>query len=312
MSEILNQTMEHLPYVAAVAGAAGGIAVESIAARRHNRDEQALTDVIGVTSEQQPRESLGRKAKRIGAATLLYTGAVVGMLNGVAWQADSEEVVPPTLSVVVDHSGALASEESVLSTVDKTVAIFASDEFDATAHVASNGRSKSMEPDEVSNDEPFGPAPLSQAMQNAFGEIQKVDSESASRVKNKAAIFAVVNGNDTGNAADIIATAKSLEVPIFIANVEGESDRKGESDPAIADELKDIAKQTKGEYFDVSKDNAEEMASKITDTLEENELDLDKPNKLPMRVVAGTLSAAALAWAFVNRRKEPSRKRVTN
>jgi hypothetical protein len=211
--------------------------------------------------------------------------------------------MPPTLGVVVDHSGAVGSNDEVLSGVNSMAVVFDSNNFEATAYVAANGEVVPMEPSKVPKTEPFGDAPLEQAMTTAFGQNLKA-REKSGLTGTKTGVFTIVNGNRFGGVDSVIATAKAQETPVFIANVEGEAD------PVVVDEFKRIAKETGGVYFDVQSDNTEEMSNKIQDTLDKNQLKRDQPNRWPLKVMAGLLGVGTFAAGYRNRRKEPTYKRV--
>ncbi|MDQ5886621.1 MAG: hypothetical protein QG628_1018 [Patescibacteria group bacterium] len=303
MSEIIDQTIEYMPYIGALAGVAAGVAAESVAMHRFAKDQQALSVALEGVGHEQPSEQLAHRLRRFGGATLVIAGSLVGFANGVVWQPQANDSMPPTVGVIVDHSGAVSADSEVLAGINEMVSVFDDKSFDATAYVAANGEVVPMQPNEVAEAVPFGDAPLDAATVTAFGANQTAREES-DLSGTETGVFAVINGNRIGAVDSVIATAKAQKTPVFITNVEGESD------PVIVEEFERIAKETGGAYFDVQTDNTEEMTKEIQETLEKNQLKRDQPNRWPLKIGVGMLSIATFASGIRNRSKESSRKRV--
>lgn len=303
MSEVIDRAIEYMPYIGAAAGALAGSAADMLAQHQHAQDQEALTGVLGDIAHDQPKEPIMSRIRRAGGATLLIAGATVGALNGLAWQPEASQSLPPTLGVVVDHSGAVQANDEVLQSVNGIAEVFDNKSFDATAYVAVGGEVLPMQPSKVSGSAPFGEAPLSQAMTTAFGENQKERERTGNA--NKTGIVAIVNGNEIGAPDAVIATAKAQgNTAIFAVNVEGDAN------PTAVQDLQRIAKETGGAYFDVQSDNTKKMAGKVQDTLEKNQFMQDQPNRWPLKIFAGALGVGTIFTAFRNRRKEPTYKQV--
>lgn len=292
-----------MPYIGATAGAVAGGVTDMMARRSLAKDQEALAAVLGDIADTEQRESIMSRVRRVGGATLVVAGATVGMLNGLAWQTEADQSLPPTLGVIVDHSGAVQANDEVLNSVNSMTSMFDSEAFDATAYVAANGEVNPMKPSKVVDSEPFGDAPLEQAMTTAFGEGQKEREQTGNN--NKTGIVAIVNGNQIGAPDAVIATAKAQgETAVFVANVEGKADA------AVVQDLKRIAKETGGAYFDVPTEKTDEMKDKVADTLEKKAFKQDQPSRWPLRTVAGALGVGTFIRGYRNRRKEPTYKKV--
>ncbi len=291
-----------MPYIGATAGAVAGGVTDMMARRSLAKDQEALAAVLGDIVETEQHESMTSRVRRIGGATLVVAGATVGMLNGLVWQTEADQSLPPTLGVIVDHSGAVQANDEVLSSVNSMTSMFDSDAFDATAYVAANGEVNPMKPNKVVDSEPFGDAPLEQAMTTAFGQNQKEREQTGNN--NKTGIVAIVNGNQIGAPDAVIATAKTQQTAVFIANVEGKAD------PVVVQDLKRIAKETGGAYFDVPAEKTDEMKDKVADTLEKKAFKQDQPSRWPLRTVAGVLGVGTFIQGYRNRRKEPTYRNV--
>lgn len=305
MPEIISTAVEYLPYIGATAGALAGAGAETVAVRRLGKDEQALAaELNDIGISETSRGSFVSRVARTGRATLVVAGISVGMLNGLAWQSEATQETAPYLGVVVDHSGAVQGK--ALTGVDEMATMFDSDAFDATAFVAAYSEVKPMQPAEVAKTEPFGDAPLDQAFTSALAEALKIQSETGNVGDHKSGIFIITNGNEAGPADAVIAAAVAQETPVFVANVEGDSN------PVTVDQLKKVAKDTGGKYWGVDADNTKKMADTIQSTLEDNNLKQDQPNRWPLKIAAGVAGVGLFITGFKNRRKEPTYKKVSN
>lgn len=303
MSEIADRAIEYMPYIGAVTGAAIGAVSEAVAVHRVAREQEAVAAALGDVVQEQ-HESIMRRASRIGRSTLVGLGMVAGTLNGVAWQPETMDATPPFLGVVVDHSGAVGSNPDVLESVDALAVGVDARSIDATAYVAAFGEVKPMEPNEVKNKEAFGDAPLEAALTTAFGQAQKARVENQNP-NARAGVLLITNGNLPGSIDTVITTAKTDKTPVFVANVEGESD------PAVVEQLKRVAKESEGAYFDVAAKKTEAMATKIEETLDKNIQPQEQPNRWPLKAAAGAMTLWAFAAGFRNRRKEPTQYELT-
>jgi hypothetical protein len=305
MSQLIEQAVEYMPYIGAALGATAGAAIETMAVRKHAQDQEALAAVLAdIAQENESSPSLLDRAKRMGAATLFLTGAMAGSFNGLAWQPSASEGMPPQLGVVVDHSGALRTNEEVLQTVNSITELFANDSYDATAYVAANGEVKIVEPEQSASLDAFGDAPLSQAFINALDANKKTKSEALKVSKNQTGIVVITNGNTFGSSDKVIAQAKEQQSPVFIANIEGETD------PALVKEFQLITKNTGGAYFNVATDTVDTISKNIEKTLIDSQFKKENSNRWPLRAFASLLGVGALVQGYRNRSKEPTAKRL--
>lgn len=302
MSEIVDRTIEYLPYVGALAGAAIGMGAETIAQNKVAQEQQALAAVTGDVVEIR-QDTLVERAKRYGKASLVGAGVVIGLVNGIAWQPDSTQMAPPYLGVVIDHSGAVGLNQEIRTSVDGIASRIDTGDVDATAFVAGYGEVRTVELDEVSNLEAAGDAPLDMAITTALGQARKARRQNGN-LDSQAGILMITNGNLAGSTDALVAEATTNKVKVFVANVEGETN------PATIDELKKVSKETGGTYFDVQSTETVDMAGKIEEELDKNKLTQDQPNRWPLKVTAGILGVVTYVNIFNNRRKEPTHRRI--
>jgi len=305
MSQLIEQAVEYMPYIGAVLGATAGATIDAMAVRKHAQDQEVLATVLGdIARENESSPSLTDRAKRMGAATLFLTGAMAGSFNGLAWQPSANEGMPPQLGVVVDHSGALRTNEEVLKTVNSITELFANDSYDATAYVAANGEVKTVEPEKSASLDAFGDAPLSQAFISALDANKQTKSEALKESKNQTGIVVITNGNTFGSSDKVIAEATEQEGPVFIVNIEGETD------PARVKEFQLITEKTGGAYFNVATGTVDKISKDIEEKLIDSQFKKENSNRWPLRAFASLLSVGALVQGYRNRSKEPTGKRI--
>ncbi|MCA9330136.1 hypothetical protein KDA11_05785 [Candidatus Saccharibacteria bacterium] len=294
---ITNSVVENLPIAGAVSGALVGAVAEQMAIYRVNQNRQALSAVVEGLPTQKPSA-----LRRLGAP-LIWGAAGLGMLNGMVWSPEAQDE-QPSLHMIVDHSGATAViEPRSIDGINEIVEELAtSNGLDSTIHVAGIGKVRTLDLGATLADRPGGSAPLGDAFSRASDAVSEKRREMIGSNKTQnTGVFVVTNGNPVGaDATTTITSAQELNVPVFIANVEGET-----TAPETTESLKNIAEQTGGEYWAVDDSNASDILSKIEDTLKGADLMVEKPsNNLPYKI-----AAVAIAGMFV---AEGYRRRAEN
>lgn len=289
--------VENLPYIGAGVGVVTGAATEFFAVRNAEHNREALSSVLeGIQDE---RISLPRRIGRSLRSPLVFGVAGLCAFTGHVWQPEDVIETPPDLHVLVDHSGAtVGGEVPALSTIDKLVqSLGEADSFESSFTVARLGKAALAEDAEaVTKLRPMGGAPLDLAFDDAIGATKEKQFESVGQKPNKAAIAVITNGNTFGDQADVVARAVQTGTPVYIANVEGKK-----SVPKSVEALKAISKATKGTYWDVTKDTAEEMVEQINNTLEEDGFAQEKSDKWPLRAIAAISLVGTVFLGFRKR-----------
>lgn len=284
----MSQYIEMAEMAGATIGMTAGMVTEYLASRHVAQNRQ---DFSGEASVALQHEAVSGW-RRIGATALtpiVFAGAGLGLLNAGAWSGDRVEAQPPRLGIVVDHSGATEMGDSpAIGSINLLTESFNDpQEVEATAYVANSGVVESMEPTEVREDEPFGNAPLNSGFGLAVEKIEEGRRKEIGTNPSASGVLVITNGNTFGNNEDILAQTKDRNIPVFVANVEGET-----TNPDSVDGFKAIAKETGGQYFDVEQENVTEMVEVIGKSLEESRLKNPVPNDWPKRVIAGALTLA--------------------
>ncbi len=287
MSQIIETIGNYSEYVGVMAGAGAGLATEYIASRNVSNNRSQLSGEIGIAL-QEPEVSRLRRVGALALTPIVFAGASLGLLNNEVWEPNDIEAQSPKLGIVVDHSGATEmGDQPAIGSINLLTASFDNpNEVEATAYVAGSGAVETAQPTEVGEDEPFGNAPLADGFNQA---VDKIEETRRKEIGNQSAsgVLVITNGNTFGNNADILARTEAENIPVFVANVEGET-----TNPSSVEGFKEVTKQTNGEYFDVEEANVEEMVDQISDSLEESRLKNPAPNDWPKRILAGALTVA--------------------
>lgn len=291
---VANIVIENLPIAGAVGGALIGTAAEQAAIYRVNQNREALSAVVEGLTVQKPSI-----LRRLGAP-LVLGAAGLGMFNGLAWSPEAQPE-SPDLHMIVDHSGATAVVEprSIGGINDIMQEVANSSNVDPTIHVASLGKVKTLGLEDALASQPGGSAPLADAFSRATDAITEQRREMVGSSKTQhSGIFVVTNGNPLSpDAATAITKAQELNVPVFVANVEGET-----TSPETTESLKAIATQTEGGYWAVQDSNTSEITDKIDDTLKDANLIIEQQsNNIPIKVAAAAISGAFLVQGYRRR-----------
>ncbi len=292
------EVQDALPFIvsAASVGAIGAV-LEASAKGRIAANTQSLVSEYGPIAESQPVSRL----RKFGGA-LLVAGVGLGFLNGFAWQSESTvHNIPPKLEIVVDHSGATGlGGGSAAHEITELVNLFDDEaKIDAQAFIASSGEVQQTAPNKVSQNLPFGNAPLYRATKSALDQAGLNKAEGNASVQQKSnGVLVLTNGNRINPSTSIIKEAKSEGVPVFVVNVEAAKTKVD-----TTDQLKSIAKQSGGKYWDANKNNINQVGKVVKDELVPQNVDTqDHPNRWPMRGVAAVVTAATLGGLFKRRR----------
>lgn len=303
-SEILTSGIPQ--YVAAYAIGHGlGAVADHVAINRANRNERLTVEenkvdpeilraphtlhaAVGRATEAYVASNPSRLevAKRsllspvAGFAGISAVALAYGLLPGAAI-----ETTPPKIGLVVDHSYDTAlGDKPAIDRIDQLVEAFDDPRVRAEPLVASSGEYLPIAIDKVAKSEPFGGAPLKDATTFALNS------------KNSAVVIAT-NGNAVGNPAAIVAAAKKAKTPIYVVNVESAK----EVNQKTVEGLKQIAKDTKGKYWENNAANADKISSEVKSALVPNEV--QRVKKTAQNEALGLAALAAFFGAATYRKR---------
>ncbi len=310
--------VNELTVVAGVAGYAAGLVADELAVRRAAKLDTEMNEAWAIaadaTDESEPR--MRRLASRVGnlaVTPLALAGSVALALNMYAWvpEASADEQSPPTLEVVVDHSGATGlaiGGEPVVNQINKVVSQFVKvDNLKVEAIVSSSGTETAMRINKVATSEPFGVADLPAAMNLALSrasELAPVQANGESQAS--AGVLLITNGNSAGKTKSVVTKAQQNQVeagvttPIFVVNVEG-----AKASQAVTDDLKAIAKKTGASYWAADTDNLASVAKDVRETIvNDTNNDSNGSDKTPVKIL-GIVGVLGIGSLFRSRRNMP-------
>lgn len=277
-------------------GAIGGAIADIYAGKQIVAERQRLVEEYGTDVVKDSGNSIFR---RIGPVAI-YGAVALGVL-GASWAPESAATASrPQLEVVVDHSGATAlGSPSTVEKINAIAAQFEGDEYDSQAVVSRSGEVRVINISDVRQDVAFGDALLDQALLTALDNTQRArESEAGTGASDKkAATLVVTNGNKIGNPEAIAAKAKAAGTIVNIVNVEQDAPSK-----ATSDELKAIAAQTHGIYWDSAAADPSKIREKIVSELSSEKKPTKQPANWPKRVL-GTLPLLGLPLIYRWRRR---------
>jgi len=240
-------------------------------------------------------------------------GGVLLAVNAYAWAPESTdaEQSPPTLEIVIDHSGATGlaiGDKPVVSQINSIVSQFVDvDNLKVEAIVSSAGTETPMRIKKVSSSEPFGVADLPSAMDMALSrasELAPVQENGESKAS--AGVLLITNGNTGGKPKAVLAKAKQnlhesgVTTPIFVVNVEG-----SKASRTVTEDLKTIAEKTGAQYWAADIDNLSSVAEDVRKTVIADTGKEDSgSDKLPLRILGG-VGVLGLGNLYRKRRNMP-------
>lgn len=241
-----NEVIAYIPEIAAITGYAVGQALEQVSRNTIERNRQSLFPGVAGVPEQTPADTQDLSRQSVlqrGLAGLAIIGALAGYSLAEGFTpADKPKEAPTALTIVADHSYVTQQDNSVRK-INALVASVADGKVKASVLVAHNASYSAIKSDELDQDQPFGPPSLKETTQVALNNA----NSQATGEKASAGVLVVTDGNSVGSVKSVTKEARSQgDVPILIANV-------GDANGSIVQSLKDIAKATKGEYWDASK-----------------------------------------------------------
>lgn len=277
--------------IGGVTGVAIGGAFDMHAARRIATERIAANETWGDLYAVP-----GTGIRAIGPMAL--TGAITFGILGAALAPESVPQVPRAqLEVVVDMSGATASGEQPAIDRIKEVAGKFEGTKRAEAIVARSGQVRIVKIKDVSEQLPFGDAPLDQAVQAALDNVQRAREQAKISRDKKSATLVLTNGNGLGDPANVIDRAETAGTAISIVNVDGQTP------PPVEQELQSIAKDSGGTYWGPNEINPSEVGGKISSALGSAEVPVKKPTNWAKRIRSALPLIVAMPIMYQWRRR---------
>lgn len=274
----------------ALAGVAVGVVAERFAQRRIERNTRSLVAEYGQIAEVHKPGRLSKFSRAVFSLAAAGSG-LAGVANAAVWtETGTEEVVPPTLNIVVDKSGAtiLGEANSAGVVTDFLSELNIRTGIDTTALVGVSGQVRETTVQDSLDIQPFGDAPLQAAFDTANNRIDLAERQltAGETVPNSAVIF-VTNGNTIGSVGSEIA-------PTYVVNV-SDNGRNQAS-------LKGLSEASEGQYFDRTNLESPEEVNRVIDEIlknvDANQKNTDvKTNWAERLFVSGFSLASILAWA---------------
>lgn len=282
------------------AGFVGGhvleyVAAQGVAARRGNIEAVQLA--LAHDQDQAPRPTMMQRAREVGRRVLpllAVFGAAAGGTEAYGWTGDSVVThSKPVVEVVVDHSGATSlpiDGPPAIGRINSIASAFAGTKYGGDAIVSTLGSNDEVSFSKVAHmqaNQTAGEAPLDAAVSLAFDNL---GSNTGGNQRN--GMLVVTYGNNIGSLDSIVGLAHKKNIEINIANA-GVS----ETDPGVANELKRIAKDTHGTYWDANQEQPAAIAQAVTANLSSKVEAMNTPARWPARILGAValLATAGLA-----------------
>ena len=263
MSEIVNYVaMASVPAAAYLVGAGH----EYIVQRRNDAEREPATEQMAALLGQQPELSRKQRIMSAMVGGMAIAGAAFGTINTLAWSQQPPEQQDATMiEIAADFSGATNISTEGERPIDATREIISlfddTADFDTQVFVASGGSTTVKTAEQAIDMRPFGPAPVDQAVSDAFNSIELARADGSDA---PAAVLVLSHGNSIGDPDVVVgrATTDSGETtPIYVVNTEGEA-----VNADTEAQLKAIAERTGGEYWspdEATVENIEPLAEEL-------------------------------------------------
>ncbi len=298
--------IEQLPYIGASGGAAAAVLVELWARHRVVEQDEARVGVwaeVGRAADERDETSRAKRAmKFVGAAAVVpaLVGAG-GFVETTFW--DDTEAPAPMVSVIADHTAVVdLAPDGTIKLINRMATAFDQD-VSGSIIVAGNNEQTPMSADAVAEDVPGGDADFDNALDLARSQIQERRSKSGDGKDEEAGVLLVTYGHAPGDVARQIADAKTAGIKVSVANI-GNSDDKTQEGL-----LRQLAKETKGVYKEVTDKNVDDVRDEVAKTASEAGQDNGGNTNWPLRVFSMVTALGTLVSYARNRKDQPLRLR---
>lgn len=240
-------------------------------------------EAAGQAIEASTIQKQSRLGRRVVQPLALLVAASTGFGAYAATQEPTTITQEPSgaVGVVVDHSGAtaLAFEGNQPANIQiNTVAEqFIDKDVKGKAYIASNNQVESAKIKDIPASEPFGNAPLGQAMGTALAETRD------------GSVVFISNGNEAGKVQDLEESAEANNNKLFVVNVETVDQPKN-----TLQAEKELAEAMGGEYWKANEDNLDDVASKVKEAVQPASQESGGSDKWPLVLFGGMLIAGTI------------------
>lgn len=270
---------ETITIAATAVGYVAGQVFETNAVHRVAQARERLVaiggDEFASSDDSRTTSFLGRAVVR-GLVPLALVAGVASGAEVYGWlPGELHHPQAATLEIAVDHSGATSLDlggkppvDQINGIVDKLIG----DNLRSEAIVAGSSQIHVVRPTDVKRMQPFGDAPLEQAV--TLG-LDKAVETATSRQQRANGVLIITNGNSIGHTAALTAKAREQHTPVFVVNVEN----NGKTAAATARSLQSIAKQTGGKYWEANSGTADKVAKSVEAALVPQDSRTPVPNR---------------------------------
>lgn len=315
MSELLAVS-ESTQYLAAVigAGAVGatfGMAMERRAIKNIAADRQPITPVYSEVS-QAIRVSRTKRAAATVVSTLCAVGFSAGLFNGSVWaELPGGETSPAHVTVLVDKGLEVGVPQTYDTLTNKVLAGFQSETAtDTSTVVAMLNKAEPTTIEQAIATDPYGTANKLDDMTEAALKQAELQNHKivAGSLEDHQAVVVITNNTSIGEKGSVIAEAKAAHLPVEIVNV-ASHEISPSKDPVAAkqttEDLKTIAAETGGHYWDVDSKDLSDVAKQTTSRLVPGitKAGWSMPARWPLRALAAIGTVWGLGVAYSQRKK---------
>lgn len=276
MITFMNEAIQYLPEFATATGVAVGYAALFLTDLHAEKTETSIIDAYGPIEEMPSPGTVERSVghRVVGVALKLTNAGVFGVAAGLLIPAFFANEAPqplkkPTLELVVDRSGQTLVNGTAPKILSVAEAFKPDQKVNVNVIVARGGSFEegNITPRSLENNNlywPVGAVSLGETTNIAIGSAKKNDIPVSSNVigasqVESGAILIDTADDSPGSVASVVNEAKQVNAKIYIANSGNQTD-------ANAQELKAIAHETGGMYFNSSQ-NTKVVAQKIVNSI---------------------------------------------
>jgi len=296
--------LEQFPIVVpgVAVGYIAGLAIDTLSVKKASENLGGISLSHESTANEINSSSEVSKIKKNASrfiAPLALTGAFLGGSVGMLFQGSGAKVKEPsTIEIVVDHSGYTIGDGSIGSVNDIASSFSGNKNFDSKVLIAGSGQIVVSKPELVASDNPFGIAPLDQALTSALTQISSSQGESKNTNKSNA-VLVISDDNSVGSIDSAISLAKSSNIPVFTVDVSSSKNQ-------TSSDLNKLATSTGGNFWqNPSADKRSKIADKIYSSISESSNSNQKSangNVRDLALIFSVISLGAFVSLAANRR----------
>ena len=290
--------LEQFPLVVpgVAVGYIAGLAVDTLSVKKASENLGGLSLSHETTADEINSSTKFSKIQKNASrfiAPLALTGAFLGGSVGMLFQGTNAKIKEPSsIEIVVDHSGYTIGDGSIESVNSIASSFSGNKNFDSKVLIAGSGQVIVSKPESVASDNPFGIAPLDQALTSALTQISSNQGDSKNSNKSNA-VLVISDDNSVGSVDSAVSLAKSGNIPVFTVDVSSSQNQ-------TSSDLNTLATSTGGNFWQSpSVDKRAKIADKIYASINETASSNRKSATGNVRDIALIFSVISLG-AFVS------------